>query len=168
MKYQKVAFGTTFCGDWAAGVFASSDCPMSDPSSAVRSCVDYVATNPSMYREAYWEINSIRIYQNQSAVQHSKSSAAESLTTVSLPTGVDPINIASNCTAIPLRETTALFISASKPSLHASSQYFTTETRVNVDAGFISSSSGTAAPSRVSEHLLHFLYGSFYAFYDAL
>jgi hypothetical protein len=87
---QKIVFDITFCGDWAAGVFADSDCPMSDPNNVVRSCVDYVATNPFTYREAYWEINSIRIYQNQSdytGVQYSpsKTSAVESLTRASLP-----------------------------------------------------------------------------------
>ena len=66
IKDQKIVFDITFCGDWATDDFTDSGCPMSDPRSAVRSCVDCVATNPFKYRKAYWEINSIRIYQNQS------------------------------------------------------------------------------------------------------
>jgi hypothetical protein len=76
IKNHKIVFDTTFCGDWATDSFTDSNCPMSDPSSAIRSCAVYVATNPFMYREAYWEINSIRIYQNQShyhILQHSPS-----------------------------------------------------------------------------------------------
>jgi hypothetical protein len=83
---HKVIIDTTFCGDWAAGVFTDSGCPMRDPSSYTSSCVHYVATNPSVYREAYWEINSIKIYRNQSDGDttlldfSSKPSAVESLT----------------------------------------------------------------------------------------
>jgi hypothetical protein len=107
IKNHKVVFDTTFCGDWAAGVFADSGCPMSDPTSPVKSCVDYVAKNPFMYQETYWEINSVRVYQSQSdytVLQHSPSrpSAVESLTTASLPTCIDSINATpSGCTAIP-------------------------------------------------------------------
>lgn len=62
-KAQKLIIDTTFCGDWAGNVFAESTCPMSDPSSPMQSCVNYVAQNPAAFKEAYWEINSIKIYQ---------------------------------------------------------------------------------------------------------
>ncbi|OJJ47319.1 hypothetical protein ASPZODRAFT_65123, partial [Penicilliopsis zonata CBS 506.65] len=60
---QRFVFDTTFCGDWAGGVFLETTCPISDSSSGTASCVDYVAANPSAFEEAYWEINSIKIYQ---------------------------------------------------------------------------------------------------------
>ncbi|EAW14286.1 putative GPI anchored endo-1,3(4)-beta-glucanase [Aspergillus clavatus NRRL 1] len=62
-KEQKFILDTTFCGDWAGNVFGESGCPLSDASSPMRSCVDYVAQNPAAFKEAYWEINSIKIYQ---------------------------------------------------------------------------------------------------------
>ncbi|KAL2008411.1 hypothetical protein VTN00DRAFT_6605 [Thermoascus crustaceus] len=81
---QKFIFDTTFCGDWAGGVYGSSGCPMSNPSNALESCTNYVALNPTAYKNAYWEINSVRIYQ-QGAAPPASSSAAVSSTSVAAP-----------------------------------------------------------------------------------
>ncbi|RDW78926.1 putative GPI anchored endo-1,3(4)-beta-glucanase [Aspergillus mulundensis] len=61
--HQKLILDTTFCGDWAGGVFGDSGCPVSDASNPIQSCVNYVAENPAEYKNAYWELNSIKIYQ---------------------------------------------------------------------------------------------------------
>ncbi|KAJ7796949.1 hypothetical protein B0H14DRAFT_2913072, partial [Mycena olivaceomarginata] len=42
-------------GDWAGAVYGSSGCPSS--------CVDYVNNNPSAFTSAYFEFNSLRIFQ---------------------------------------------------------------------------------------------------------
>ncbi|KAF7119060.1 hypothetical protein CNMCM5793_008703 [Aspergillus hiratsukae] len=78
-KAQKFILDTTFCGDWAGNVFAESSCPMSDPSSPMQSCVNYVAQNPAAFKEAYWEINSIKVYQY--GVSAALSAAASQATT---------------------------------------------------------------------------------------
>lgn len=56
---MQIIFDTTFCGDWAGSVWDSSSC-----SSLGGSCVDYVANNPTAFSEAYWDINSLRVYQD--------------------------------------------------------------------------------------------------------
>ncbi|PYH70200.1 putative GPI anchored endo-1,3(4)-beta-glucanase, partial [Aspergillus vadensis CBS 113365] len=61
-KAQQFIFDTTFCGDWAGGVYSTSGCPVSDSSSSFKSCVAYVAENPAAFAESYWEINYIKIY----------------------------------------------------------------------------------------------------------
>lgn len=61
-KAQSFIFDTTFCGDWAGGVFGESGCPMSS-SDPFQSCHNFVANNPSAYEQSYWEINSVKIYQ---------------------------------------------------------------------------------------------------------
>ncbi|KAG5637032.1 hypothetical protein H0H81_006027 [Sphagnurus paluster] len=48
-------FDTTFCGDWAGATFNSAGCP--------GNCNNYVNTNPDKFKEAYWEINSLRVYE---------------------------------------------------------------------------------------------------------
>lgn len=53
---MKIIINNTFCGDWGDSDFASS-CPN------LGSCKDYVAYNPGMFSEAYWLINSIKIYE---------------------------------------------------------------------------------------------------------
>ncbi|KAF7718578.1 Endo-1,3(4)-beta-glucanase [Penicillium ucsense] len=61
-KAQSFTFDTTFCGEWAGGVYGQSGCPMSG-SDSISSCVNYVAQNPTAFEQSYWEINSVKIYQ---------------------------------------------------------------------------------------------------------
>ncbi|KAJ9484101.1 hypothetical protein VN97_g9281 [Penicillium thymicola] len=59
---QSFTFDVTFCGDWAGGVYGDSGCPMTGGDS-FQSCHNYVANNPAQFKETYWEINSVKIYQ---------------------------------------------------------------------------------------------------------
>lgn len=51
-----IIFNIAMCGDWAGGTFWSS-CP------GLGSCASYVQNNPRAFSEAYWLINSLRVYQ---------------------------------------------------------------------------------------------------------
>ncbi|PVF98594.1 hypothetical protein CPB86DRAFT_758224 [Serendipita vermifera] len=55
-KSEKIVINLTFCGDWAGNVFAyaGAGCP--------GNCVDYVDFNPEAFKDAYWDIRSIRMY----------------------------------------------------------------------------------------------------------
>ncbi|KAH9985818.1 glycoside hydrolase family 16 protein [Russula compacta] len=53
-----IVFDLTLCGDWAGAVWPTSGC-------GTATCVDYVNNNPSAFSEAYWEINSLRVYTLQ-------------------------------------------------------------------------------------------------------
>ncbi|KAL4784452.1 concanavalin A-like lectin/glucanase domain-containing protein [Aspergillus varians] len=81
--HQKLILDTTFCGDWAGGVFGDGSCPLSDPSNPTKSCVNYVAQNPAEFKNAYWELNSIKIYQLGAAgeVQGTESATTSTQTT---------------------------------------------------------------------------------------
>jgi len=54
-----ILFDLTLCGDWAgsASEWGNSTC-----GAGSSSCADYVNNNPSAFTEAYWEINSLRVY----------------------------------------------------------------------------------------------------------
>jgi hypothetical protein len=71
-KNQQIIFDTTFCGDWAGATWST------DPvcSSKASSCNDYVANNPADFADAYWEINSVKVYQSGGSPTASTSSAA--------------------------------------------------------------------------------------------
>lgn len=56
----KQVFDTTFCGDWAGNVWGSSSC------ASKGSCTDFVANNPAAFKEAYWKVNSLKVYQGSS------------------------------------------------------------------------------------------------------
>jgi hypothetical protein len=55
---NSIIFDTTFCGDWAGSVWGSGSC-----ASLASSCQDYVAANPKAFTNAYWAINSVKVYQ---------------------------------------------------------------------------------------------------------
>lgn len=55
---HKIIFDLTFCGDWAGAVFGSQ-CP------GKGSCNSYVQNNPSAFRDAYWLINSLKVYHKK-------------------------------------------------------------------------------------------------------
>jgi len=58
--YQhKIIFDITFCGDWAGNVFGQDGA-----CSGFGSCNNYVANNPGAFKEVYWKINSLKVYQN--------------------------------------------------------------------------------------------------------
>ncbi|PFH58663.1 hypothetical protein XA68_13409 [Ophiocordyceps unilateralis] len=58
---NQLVFDTTFCGDWAGNPAVWG----SDETCAAKAatCQDYVAANPSAFRNAYWEIKSVMVYQ---------------------------------------------------------------------------------------------------------
>jgi len=55
---QNIVFDTTFCGDWAGGVWGSSGC-----ANRASSCEAFVAGNPAEFRNSYWSINSLNVFQ---------------------------------------------------------------------------------------------------------
>jgi hypothetical protein len=62
---MNIIINTDFCGDWAGEVYAyHPECPQNTAISSSRDrCVDYVGNNPTAFTEAYWDFNSIRVYQ---------------------------------------------------------------------------------------------------------
>ncbi|WVQ82189.1 hypothetical protein IAT38_004317 [Cryptococcus sp. DSM 104549] len=49
-----IVFDLTFCGDYAGATYTSSGCP--------GTCETFVKNYPAAYAEAYWSINSLRVY----------------------------------------------------------------------------------------------------------
>ncbi|KAL5363604.1 concanavalin A-like lectin/glucanase domain-containing protein [Aspergillus floccosus] len=113
-KSQKFIIDTTFCGDWAGGVFGDSTCPLSDPSNPIQSCVNYVAQNPEAFKEAYWEINSIKLYQEGAAETTSvvsqvstTSTVASSVTTSAVMTSLSSVHSSATSVTQAISSTTA-------------------------------------------------------------
>lgn len=69
-KDHSAIFDTTLCGDWAASAWGGSGIPGQEQSCAARTgystCEAYVRATGSAFNEAYWEINSMLIYNQQS------------------------------------------------------------------------------------------------------
>jgi hypothetical protein len=60
-KNQNLIVDTTFCGDWAGASEVWDN--NAETKALADTCEDYVANNPSAFAEAYWSINSIKVYQ---------------------------------------------------------------------------------------------------------
>lgn len=59
---QAIVIDTDLCGDWAGSVWSESSCPTT---TGFSSCDAFVATKPEAFREAYWSIASLRVYQTE-------------------------------------------------------------------------------------------------------
>jgi len=57
---QRFIINTTFCGDWAGGVWHSGGCAQQ---TGYNSCNDYVRKNPQVFKNTYWTVNHLKIYQ---------------------------------------------------------------------------------------------------------
>ena len=67
---QQIVFDTTFCGDWAGDAWGSSTC-----SSLASTCNDYVGNTPGAFKDAFWSVNSLKVYQNGGGSSPAPSSA---------------------------------------------------------------------------------------------
>ncbi|KAL9131692.1 MAG: hypothetical protein Q9217_000433 [Psora testacea] len=68
-KEMQIIFDTTFCGDWAGKKWAESGCAKS---TGATTCQEYVGQNPSIFKESYWLVNSVRVYAEQGVKRKSR------------------------------------------------------------------------------------------------
>ncbi|KAF7889742.1 uncharacterized protein EAF02_002157 [Botrytis sinoallii] len=78
---HKIIFDTTFCGVYAGktGFWQETTCYDAEK---YPTCDSYVGANPEAYKEAYWLINSVKVYQNDTLAATSAAAStarAESL-----------------------------------------------------------------------------------------
>ena len=58
-KNLKIVFDTTFCGDWAGNTWNESSCASLAPT-----CEEYVAKNPQAFKDSYWAVNTLQVFQD--------------------------------------------------------------------------------------------------------
>ncbi|KAF9699541.1 hypothetical protein EKO04_002160 [Ascochyta lentis] len=58
-KEQQIVFNTAFCGDWAGAVWESGTC-----AKKAATCDEYVQNNPEAFKDAYWTVNALKVYQD--------------------------------------------------------------------------------------------------------
>lgn len=87
-----IVFDLTFCGDWAGDAWSSGTC-----SSYADTCNDYVGDNPSAFTDAYWAINSLKVYQ-YSATESSGSGSSSSSSSAYTSSSTQAISAAPSST----------------------------------------------------------------------
>ncbi|KKA27451.1 hypothetical protein TD95_005409 [Thielaviopsis punctulata] len=64
---HNIVFNTDFCGEWAGNEWTT----IPELTALAATCKDYVAANPSAFSEAYWLINSVKVYSSANKVGRS-------------------------------------------------------------------------------------------------
>ncbi|KAK5721039.1 hypothetical protein LTR15_007003 [Elasticomyces elasticus] len=107
---QQIVFDLTFCGDWAGAVWSSD----STCSAKASTCNDFVQNNPSAFKDAYWSINSLKVYQSggstSSKVESTTAWAYSSSLSAAEPTSTSVWAASYSSSAIP-----TTFALSSKP-----------------------------------------------------
>ncbi|OEH76822.1 PAN domain-containing protein [Cyclospora cayetanensis] len=81
---QRIVINTTFCGGYAGYTFSEAQ---GCPGNGLTDCEKYVRENPSAFREAYWDIKSIKVYQRSG--QHCQTIVTTTTTTGTLATSTE-------------------------------------------------------------------------------
>ena len=69
----RLVFDTTFCGQWADRQWDADSCAAK---TGAASCTDYVANNPQAFAEAYWEIASLKWFEQAAGATPKNASVA--------------------------------------------------------------------------------------------
>ena len=96
-KDNQLVFDTTFCGDWAGATWGTSGCS----SEQYSTCEAFVAGNPSAFKDAYWQVNSLQVYQQGSST--SSSTPTSVVSQVAAPS----VNVPSATVSAPSAATSA-------------------------------------------------------------
>lgn len=89
-KEQQIVFNTAFCGDWAGAVWESGSC-----AKKAATCDEYVQNNPEAFKDAYWTINALKVYQdngNETPAPTASGSPFQS-TVISVPVPISTGNV---------------------------------------------------------------------------
>ncbi|KAK7952199.1 endo-1 3(4)-beta-glucanase [Apiospora aurea] len=70
-KDHQLVFNTAFCGDWAGKQEVWSQDPVC--SKLAPTCEEYVSNNPDAFKNAYWLINSVKVFSQGGAANQTAS-----------------------------------------------------------------------------------------------
>jgi hypothetical protein len=93
---QQIIIDTTFCGAWAGFVWEDSSC-----SKKAKTCEEYVRDNPEAFAEAYWEINGLKVYQDDGKPPVAPSASAVPPKSSKIPVPAPPAATISSGYAVP-------------------------------------------------------------------
>lgn len=138
-KNMQLVFTNTFCGDWAGNTWSSGSC-----ASKADTCVDYVKNNPNDFEDAYWSVNSLKVYKHGDAYVSTKAVSSESTSTWS------SIAYSATSSQTSTAETVNSSTSTSRPHYSTKPAGFAMPTGASHDPWTASESSYGASPTETS------------------
>ncbi|MCJ1404888.1 hypothetical protein MMC11_008114 [Xylographa trunciseda] len=127
---QQITFDMTFCGSWAGAAWGGNCAAQNG-----NSCNAFVQNTPSAFKQTYWSVKSLRVYQ-EGATSESAPSAASNPQPAAVPAAVPvasskaPISQSSSTTST----ATSTHIASSVSASPSSSQVATNPAPVTVTA----------------------------------
>ena len=102
---QQQIWDISLCGSWAGTDWSTSSC-----ASKAATCDEYVRNTPSALKEMYWEINSLKVYNDNGAV--AASAAAPEASPPAASTAAQP---ASSAAATPISAAASISTATTPP-----------------------------------------------------
>lgn len=96
-KDHQIVFDTTFCGAWAGSVWSQD----ATCSAKAATCQEFVQNNPDAFTEAFWTINSLKVFTSNGETNNPIPSASRPGTSSILPTN-SQAPIASGNPSVPV------------------------------------------------------------------
>ena len=84
---HNIIFNIDFCGDYAGNAYDNTTCPGTPGLSNWDQCVNWVGDHPQNFTDAYWQVNSLRVFQQISGPTSTSSSSISSITPTVSPSG---------------------------------------------------------------------------------
>lgn len=115
IKQQKLVFDTTFCGQWAGSqdVWDASTCKAKAPT-----CTEYVRDNPQAFVEAYWTINSLKVYQDDGQQVPGTPGPTPSAGNPPIGNGSTPVPAVSGPPQVPVSSAPSIPIQSPPPGVN--------------------------------------------------
>lgn len=139
-KDMSITFTNTFCGDWAGNVWSSGSC-----ASKADTCVDYVKNNPEAFEDAYWSVNSLKVYK------HGSSPYLSSKVVSSDSTSFKPSVSSSASVSVSSEEAANSSTSFTRPNYSTKPAGVAMPSGVAHDPFTANEASGAASPTAVAE-----------------
>ncbi|KIW30350.1 uncharacterized protein PV07_06100 [Cladophialophora immunda] len=109
---NRIVFDTTFCGDFGDATWSSGGCAASTGQSQ---CSVYVGSNPGDFKDAYWDVNYVQIYQSQPVTTTSTSTTTTTLVTTTRPLYTHSSSSSETTTPSPVVSTTSPVVPTTTP-----------------------------------------------------
>ncbi|RDW79847.1 hypothetical protein BP6252_04485 [Coleophoma cylindrospora] len=139
---HNMIFDTTFCGDFAGNSYLWSQTTCF--SDSYPTCNSYVAANPAMYQDAYWLVNSVKVYQLTDVV--SSTSTTSSMTS----TSSSSTSTSSSSTSTTSSSSTSTTSSSSTSTTSSSSTSTTSSSSTSTTSSSSTSSTSSSSTSTAS------------------
>jgi hypothetical protein len=144
---QQIIIDTTFCGAWAGdpNVWSSGSC-----GKKAATCEEWVRDNPEAFAEAYWEINALKVYQNDGKAPTYPTVPATPPKSSALPVPAPPVASSYAAVVSPVSSQAVEQVPSSKAVIGVPEKPTGAPVLSSKAAGLIPSSNAVPLPSSIA------------------